>query len=342
MIETGVNGFGRIGALYTRVAIDAPSEVDVAAINSGRKLDVHDIWDRLDVDTVHGPFRGHEVTHDEGSVLVDGDPIKVFNAETPEACDWGRFSDKLLVIEATGQFVTAQSASRHLEAGAKKVVITAPAKEGEVTTIVRGVNDDEATLAQAGDVVSTSSCSTNCIAPVLKALGDQLDLRWASADIIHASTGSQRLLDGRGKNPVARRSAANIIPASTGSSKEIRRLFPDLSFGADSFRVANPDGSLAILTAEVKGSVSEENIIAILKEAAQTPALEGVLGIEDGDMFSGRVIGKSYSAGVDISQVLAREFNGHTVIKLQAWFDNEWGYANRVHEVAEMVGKLAL
>jgi glyceraldehyde 3-phosphate dehydrogenase len=343
MIETGVNGFGRIGGLYTRVAIDSPNSLEVAAINSGRQLDIHDIWDRLEVDSVHGPFRGHEVTHDESHVIVDGEPIKVFTAESPADCDWGRFGAKLIVIEATGKYVTAQAAAGHLEAGAKKVIITAPAKgDGEVTTIVRGVNDDEATLEGTGDIVAVSSCSTNCISPVLRALGDRLDLRWATAKIIHAYTGSQRLLDGRGKDTSSRRSFDNIMPASTGSSKEVRRLFPDLPFRADSFRVPNQNGSLALLTTEVGGTVATEDVIEILTTAAESPELEGILGIENGDMFSGRVIGKSYSAGVDLSRVALESFNGHTIVELQAWFDNEWGYSNRVNEIAEMVGKLAL
>lgn len=341
-INTAVNGFGRIGTLYTRIALDKfKSDLKIAAISG---TDPQDIADRLAFDSTHRHFEGHTVRpaeFGENAIFVDDVPIPLNPHRKPEESRWNEMADGLVVVEATGVFTSSEEAGRHIKGGAQSVIITAPAQDTETTTIVRGVNDTESVIESAGDIIAVSSCSTNCIAPIVKVLSDGFDVRWASADIIHAYTNSQRILDGSGSSSSSRRSFDNVIPASTGSSKEIRRMFPDIPFHSNSFRVPIQDGSLAIIKAEIQGTISTDDVIEQFERAAKGK-LQGIVELTEESMTSGRVIGKGASAVLDKTHIISRQVNSHTIIELQAWFDNEWGYANRVAEVTKLIGQRAV
>ncbi len=336
-VETAVNGFGRIGMVYSRIAIDSEG-LDVLALNVGGDADVHDAAARLEFDQVHRDFVGHSVAEADGCIVVDHREIAIHSFRNPQEAPWGQLSDRLVVVESTGQYLTRQAVQGHLESGAKRVVITAPARDDSIPTIVRGVNDSEANINAIEDVVAVSSCSTNCIAPIVKVISDQANVRWGNAKITHAFTNSQRPLDGRGKDVSSRRGLASVLPASTGSAKEVHRLFPELQFfNAESLRINIPDGSVAMLTLGVLGHFSARDIVEILQEAA-AGSHEGIIGISSGGMFLEKVLGKSVSSLIDPKRVTAFHSGEGTHINIQAWFDNEWGYGNRVAEVTEQVG----
>jgi|GEM_PF-1270386 len=338
-VETAINGFGRIGTVYSRIAIDSPG-LDVLAINVGGDADVHDAAARLDFDQVHREFNGHEVAEDVGCIAVDGEEIAIHSFRSPLEAPWEQLSNRLVVVESTGQYLTRDTVQGHLDAGAKRVVITAPARDDSIPTIVRGVNDTEAAYEAIEDMVAVSSCSTNCIAPIVKVLSDQLNLRWGSAKIPHAFTNSQRPLDGRGKDISSRRGLTSMLPASTGSAKEVHRLFPDLDFfDAESLRVNIPDGSVAMLTLGFLGRITARDVVDILDEASNN-SHQGIVGMSPTGMFLEKVLGKSVSSLIDPKQITAHRSGELTLINMQAWFDNEWGYGNRVAEVTERVGAL--
>lgn len=339
VVETAVNGFGRIGMLYGRVAIDDP-ELSLLAINGGGTLDPHDTAVRLEFDSVHRAFGEHIVESGDDAISVDESKIALYSFRNLAEAPWREVSDRLVVIESTGSFLTKDAVAGHLAAGAKRVVITAPARDDVTPTIVRGVNDTEEMLAGIEEVVAVSSCSTNCIAPILKVLGGSFDLRWGVADTPHAYTNSQRALDGRGKDTASRRGLDSLLPASTGSAKEVIRLFPQLDFfRSESMRVPIADGSVAMLTLGLSGHVSVDNVAEVLTEASAT-SHAGIIGVSKRGMYSERVLGQSYSSVIDPRQISADRSGGMTIVKLQAWFDNEWGYANRVAEVAKRIGQL--
>jgi glyceraldehyde 3-phosphate dehydrogenase len=339
-VETAVNGFGRIGMLYSRAAIDSPG-IEVLAINTGGELDVHDTAVRLEFDSVHRQFGNHQVTEKPPfGLMVDAQFIALHSFRNPVDAPWDTISDKLVLVESTGQYLTRQAVDGHLKAGAKRVVITAPARDQHTPTIVRGVNDTPDNLAKVKDVVAVSSCSTNCIAPIIKVLDDSFGVSWGVADIPHAFTNSQRPLDGRGNSTVSRRGLASILPAATGSAKEVHRMFPTLDFfKSESMRINIPDGSVAMLTIGLPHVVSAKNVVEVLTHASQT-SHKGIIGTSERGMFLERVIGQSLSSVIDLRQITADKTGNTSVIKLQAWFDNEWGYANRVAEVAKMVGQI--
>jgi glyceraldehyde 3-phosphate dehydrogenase len=339
-VETAVNGFGRIGMLSSRVAIDSP-DMDLLAINTGGELDIHDAAVRLEFDSVHRQFGTHAVEENEPlGITVDEAEIALFSFKNLEDAPWRKVSNKLVVIESTGRYLTRAAVAGHLEAGAKRVVITAPARDEQTPTIVRGVNDNPNALRKIKDVVAVSSCSTNCIAPILSVLSSNFDVKWGVADIPHAFTNSQRPLDGRGNSTVSRRGLASVLPAATGSAKEVIRLFPELDFfRSESMRMNIPDGSVAMLTVGLSGNINTQDLVETLSEASQT-SHRGIIGMSDRGMFLERVLGQSLSSVIDSRQITVDKTDGTSVVKLQAWFDNEWGYANRVAEVAQMVGEL--
>lgn len=338
-IETAVNGFGRIGMVYTRVAVDTP-ELNVRVINVGGNADVHDAAVRLEFDQIHRDFDGHNVTEGDGCIFVDDEPISIRSFTDPRLAQWAEFGDRLTVIESTGQYLTRKEVQGHLESGAKRVVVTAPARDDSIPTIVRGVNDTEAAYEKVEDIVAVSSCSTNCIAPIVKVISDEFNLRFGIAKIPHAFTNSQRPLDGRGKSISSRRGLASMLPASTGSGTEVHRLFPTLDFfNAESMRVNIQNGSVAMLTLGFLGHISAQNVVDVLKEASET-SHQGIIGMSKNGMFLEKVLGKSVSSLIDPKQITALPSGELTLVNMQAWFDNEWGYGNRVAEVTERVGAL--
>lgn len=338
-IETAVNGFGRIGMLYSRLAIDDP-HLELHAINTGGELDTHDVAVRLEHDSVHREFGSHVVEDGPNSITVDETEIAIHSFRQLKDAPWRQLSDRLLVVESTGAYLTKREVQGHLDAGAKRVVITAPAMDSQTPTVVRGVNDTPEVLESIEGVVAVSSCSTNCIAPVLKVLEGEFDLRWGVADIPHAYTNSQRPLDGRGKDTASRRGLNSLLPASTGSAKEVIRFFPQLDFfRSESMRVPISDGSVAMLTIGIAGRIAVENVVACLTEASEG-SHQGIIGMSRRGLYSERILGKSLSASIDPRQITVDRSGDTSIVKLQAWFDNEWGYANRVAEVVKIVGKL--
>jgi glyceraldehyde-3-phosphate dehydrogenase type I len=243
------------------------------------------------------------------------------------------------VVDATGVYKTHEKASQHTAAGAGAVVITSPVKDEAIPTIVRGVNDTDALLEQAAlqRVVAVSSCSTNCIAPILKLFSDHVAIESASAQVVHARTNSQPHLDGRGNATSDRRSADNIVVASTGSATEVQRLLPRLPFYSNSIRVPVPDGSLAMINMEIAGKITDANVVGLLVEASKD---DTVIGVTEHNMFSARIVGKPRSSVIDLNRVRVTPHADRTSVELQAWFDNEWGYSARVLEVATRIGQL--
>lgn len=324
--------------LYGRIAIDDP-ELSVRAINVGGELDAHDAAVRLEYDSIHRGFGEHVIDNTATSLIVDESEIALHSFRALADAPWKDVSNRLVVIESTGSHVTRQAIRGHLDAGAKRVVITAPAKDNTIPTIVRGVNDSGEKLASIEDVVAVSSCSTNCIAPILKVLDEHFLLRWGVADTPHAYTNSQRPLDGRGKDTVGRRGLNSLLPASTGSAKEVIRLFPHLDFfRSESMRVPIADGSVAMITAGLEGSVSTEEVAESLSAAASSTH-QGIIGISRRGMYSERVLGRAFSSVIDPRCITVDTSGSTSIVKLQAWFDNEWGYANRVAEVTKLIGR---
>jgi glyceraldehyde 3-phosphate dehydrogenase len=340
-VDTAVNGFGRIGIPYTRIALN-DDVLEVKAINGGRPNAAHDVAVLLEMDSIHGYFRDQNffIENAEDSIVVDEKRIAIHGFRNLADAPWREVSDKLVVIESTGAFTKRDQLRAHINAGAKRVVLSSPTSDETIPTIVRGVNDTEENLSAIDDIVSTSSCSTNCIAPIMKVLGDSFDVRYGDAKIPHAFTNSQRSLDGVGNSTSKRRSNLAMIPASTGSAKEVRKLMPELDyFNAESMRVPISVGSVAMLTIGIRGSVSALDVTEVLQEASET-SHKGIIGFSRRGMFSDRAIGQSYSSIIDPRLITDNQSGEITNISLQAWFDNEMGYANRVAEIAKRVGQL--
>ena len=328
--------------LYSRVAIDDP-DLELLAFNTAVNIDgdpdTHDAAIRLEFDSEHKAFGDHAVEYKQNRISVDGQEIAAYSFRNLEDAPWADVSDRLVVVESTGKFVTSKAVAGHLASGAKRVVISAPARDEITPTIVIGVNDSEDAVAAIKDVVAVSSCSTNCIGPVLKVLSDNFEVRWGVADIPHAYTNSQRPLDGTGRDTASRRGLHSMLPASTGSAKEIARIFPELDFfRSESMRVPIADGSVAMMTIGLAGKIAAENVVECLVEASEN-SHKDIIGISNHGMYSERVLGQSFSAVIDPRQITIDTSQGNSVVKLQGWFDNEWGYANRVAEVAKLVGQ---
>lgn len=341
-IETAVHGFGRIGMPYARLAIDDP-DMAVRAIG-GRQIDAHDIAERLILDSTHGRFEGHSIEHPDGQLVVDGASVALVDTAGLTPQTWSAVSSDMVVVDATGAYTNLEGVRKHHQAGAQSVVITSPVKDQRIPTVVRGVNDTEDMIEQVRRerMLAVSSCSTNCIAPILHHFAGVFPLESASAQVVHARTNSQPHLDGRGEATSSRRSADNIVAAGTGSATEVQRLVPGLQFYSNSFRVPVADGSLAVINLEVATRVTETDVQAVLAAIKEDPSLQEIIGTSEYGMFSGGVIGDSHSSVIDLNNVRVTRHSDRTSVELQAWFDNEWGYANRVKELAKIVGATAL
>lgn len=341
-VKSAVHGFGRIGMPYARLAIEDEG-ITLCAVG-GREIDAHDISERLLLDSVHGRFRDHVVEAVNGQLLVDKQAVGLVDTTKLLPTTWSAVANDLVVVDATGAFTTSERATRHLQAGAGSVVITSPVKDPGIPTIVRGVNDTEDLIAVAQEtrMVAVSSCSTNCIAPILSLFKDHFAIESASAQVVHARTNSQPHLDGRGDATSSRRSADNIVASSTGSATEVNRLLPGIQFYSNSIRVPVPNGSLAVINMEITGELTADDVYEVLKRTAENPQYAGIVGTSEHDLFSGAIIGEPYSSMVDLNQVRVTPHKGRTSVELQAWFDNEWGYANRVKEIAKAMGGHAL
>jgi glyceraldehyde 3-phosphate dehydrogenase len=323
----GVNGFGRIGRCFTRIALLDP-QVEVALVND--LADIQTLAHLLKYDSIHGPF-GLDFTI-EGTSLVfsNGKKITFINERDPEQINWAAFGVEV-VIESTGLFLTREAASKHLTGGAKHVVISAPANDEDIPSVVLGVNDDQIDWSET--VISNASCTTNNAAPMVKVLKELFDIQVAYISTVHSYTSDQRLHDAPHKDLRRARAAANsIIPTSTGAAKAITRIFPELKgkITGGSFRVPVSDGSVTEMTLVTSAAVTVEQINAAMKTAAAGP-LKGIMKYTEDPIVSVDVIGNPHSVVFDAG--LTTVFNG--LIKVAGWYDNEAGYSNRLVDVVK-------
>jgi glyceraldehyde 3-phosphate dehydrogenase len=325
-----INGFGRVGRCAFRSGLESGADVAWVAIND--VADVATLAHLLRHDTVYGPFPG-EITTRDGLLVVDGAEIPVFSKLDPLELPW-RELEVDVVLECTGKFRTRDDAAKHLAAGARKVVLSAPGKEVDVT-IVRGVND-EAYDPGTHDVISNASCTTNCLAPVAKVLSETFGIRHGTMTTVHAVTGDQRVVDLPHKDlRRARAASSNIVPTSTGAAKAIGLVVPELAgkLHGIAARVPVLTGSLVDLTVELERETTAEEINAALERAADG-ALDGILTVSYDPLVSSDVIKSRYSSVVDGELTTV---TGGTQAKVVAWYDNEWGYATRLVELAQRV-----
>ena len=327
-MKVAVNGFGRTGRLALRAAVEKGSPLEFVAVNRG---DAESLGRLLKYDSVHGraPF---SVEWDEENIYVDGKPVRVLYESDAEKLPWKELGVEI-VIDASDQYRSGEAASKHLKAGAEKVLIAAPGKDVDCT-IVLGVNEDVYDR-ERHHIVSNASCTTNCLATVAKVLHDGYGIESGYMSTIHAYTNTQVLLDKRLKDPRrARAGALSIIPTSTGASKAIGEVMPELKGRLDgmAFRVPTPDVSLVDLVVNLEKQASVEEINASFK-AASEGAMRGIMGYSEEPLVSVDYVHSPYSSVVD---ALETRVNGR-MAKVLAWYDNEWGYCCRLVEVAEMM-----
>ncbi|MDD2388944.1 MAG: type I glyceraldehyde-3-phosphate dehydrogenase [Desulfobacterales bacterium] len=329
-VRIGINGFGRIGRLVFRAALTHP-EVDVVAIND--LTDSITMAHLLKYDSVHG-ILDHEVKANENSIDVDGKPFPITSIKDPANLDWKKF-DVDIVAECTGIFRSSENVSKHLAAGAKKVIISAPAKDPDIT-IVMGVNSNQYDPRQH-HIISNASCTTNCIAPVSKIILENFGIKCGLMTTIHAYTGDQRLVDMPHKDlRRARAAALSMIPTSTGAAKAVALVIPELSgkLNGLAIRVPTPNVSIVDLVVTIKKSgVTISDINDALKEASET-SLAGILGYEEIPLVSTDFNGSTLSSIVDAPST----FMADNMVKVLAWYDNESGYAHRMVDLASMIG----
>jgi glyceraldehyde 3-phosphate dehydrogenase len=331
-IKVGINGFGRIGRLAFRAAFDSP-EVEVVAVND--LTDAKTLAHLLKYDSVHRRFPG-VVEAGEDSFTVNGREIKVLAEREPANLPWGDLGVDV-VIESTGFFTDGHKAHAHIDAGAKKVVISAPASNEDIT-IVMGVNDDQYD-ASKHHIISNASCTTNCLAPFAKVLRDTFGIKRGYMNTIHSYTNDQRILDFPHKDlRRARAAAVSIIPTSTGAAKAIGLVLPDLKGKLDgmSMRIPTPDGSVVDLVVELGRDVTKEEVNAAMKAAADGP-MRGILEYCTDPIVSIDVVGNPASSLFDSLQTMVMGGTGNFV-KCVSWYDNEWGYSNRIVDVVKLVG----
>jgi len=332
MPNIAINGFGRIGRLVLRAILKKHPQLNVVAIND--ITDAKTLAYLFKYDSVHKIFQG-EVKHTDNSIIINGKEIKIFAERDPEALPWKDLGVDL-VIEATGIFSTKEKASKHLKAGAKKVIITAPAKDAVDATIVMGVNHQN--LKPEHVIVSNASCTTNCLAPVAKVLHDKFGIVNGIMTTIHSYTNDQRILDlPHSDLRRARAAAMSMIPTTTGAAKAIGLVIPELNgkFDGVAVRVPTPDASLVDLTVNLEKTATKEEINAAMKEAAET-YLKGILMYSDEPIVSIDIVGNDYSSVFDS---LITYVKGN-MAKIFSWYDNEWGYSVRVTDLADYMLKL--
>ena len=331
--RVAINGFGRIGRLSFRAFLEAGrNDLEFVAINDLGSADMNALL--LEFDSVHGRFPG-KVTVGDGRLKADGQDVAVLSEANPEKLPWGELGVDI-VMECTGRFTTRETAAQHLKAGAKRVLVSAPCSEAD-RTVVYGVNSDQ--LTGQDHVVSNASCTTNCLAPVAAVLDKTVGIERGYMTTIHAYTGDQRTVDTLHKDPRrARASAVNLIPTSTGAAKAVGLVLPGLKGKLDgaSIRVPVPNVSLIDLTFQSGRPTSVEEINAALVKAAEGP-LEGVLGINDKPLVSSDFNHDPLSSVFDVT---GTQVIDGTFCRVVAWYDNEWGFSNRMSDTAVAMGKL--
>jgi glyceraldehyde 3-phosphate dehydrogenase len=333
-VRVGINGFGRIGRQSLKALIERTPEAEVVAVND--LVDVPTNALLFKHDSTYGAYKG-EVSHTDDALVIDGKTIKVLQIKDPATLPWGDLGVDI-VIESTGLFTDAEKAAAHLAAGAKKVIISAPAKKEDIT-IVLGVNEGAYDPAKH-NVISNASCTTNCLAPAAKVVHDNWVIRRGLMNTIHSYTNDQRVLDVAHKDPRRARAAGmNIIPTTTGAAKALALVIPDLKgkFDGFSLRVPTPTVSVVDFTAELEKDVTLEELNQAFRDAAAGP-LKGILGASDEPLVSTDYRGDERSSIVDLPSNMVL---GGNFIKVIAWYDNEWGYSCRVADLVKFVaGKL--
>lgn len=330
-VKVGINGFGRIGRLVTRsILARYKDQVEIVGVND--LTDAHTLAHLFKHDSVHGTYPG-EVTATDDSITIDGMKIGISSERNPADLKWDERGAEI-VVESTGLFRKKEDAAKHLEAGAKKVVISAPARGGDVKTIVLGVNNDE--IDQNETIMSNASCTTNCLAPMVKVLDEAFGIEKGFMTTIHAYTGDQQLVDGPHKDlRRARAAAANITPTTTGAAKAVTLVLPHLEGKLDggAVRVPVPDGSLTDFTVTLNKEVSEEEVKKAFKDAAEGP-MKGILEYSEDELVSSDIVGNTHSCIFDSKLTKTHG----KLVKVVGWYDNEAGYSARV---ADLVTKIA-
>ncbi|AFY90107.1 MAG: Glyceraldehyde-3-phosphate dehydrogenase 2 [Chroococcidiopsis cubana SAG 39.79] len=334
MIRVAINGFGRIGRNFMRCwLLRDSSDIEIVAINdtSDPKTNAH----LLKYDTMLGTLKGIDISADENSIIVKGKTVKCTSDRNPENLPWKDW-DIDLIIESTGVFTSREGATKHLNAGAKKVLITAPGKNDD-GTFVYGVNHHEY-AHETHTIISNASCTTNCLAPIVKVLHEKFGIIKGTMTTTHSYTGDQRLLDASHRDVRRARAAAmNIVPTSTGAAKAVALVLPDLKgkLNGVALRVPTPNVSMVDLVAQVEKPTFAEEVNSTLKEAAEG-SLKGILEYSDLPLVSSDYQGHDASSIVDASLTLVM---GNDLVKVMAWYDNEWGYSQRVLDLAELVAR---
>lgn len=333
MLKVAINGFGRIGRTAFKIALDKfSSELEVVGIND--LGDAKTLAHLLKYDSNYGIWP-HDVASDETHIIVDGKPYQVLNEKEPANLPWKQLNVSV-VIESTGRFTDEVGSKLHLQAGAKKVIISAPAKGAGIPTLLLGVNDEK----YSGDeIISNSSCTTNCIAPVAKIMHDKFGVAKAMMTTVHAYTQDQNLQDGPHKDlRRARAAAQNIVPTSTGAAISTTEVIPELKgkFDGTSLRVPVAVGSISDFTFLLEKKVTPEEVNNALKEASESEQFKDILAVTDEPFVSSDIVGRPESAIVDLS--LTQVVDGD-MVKVFAWYDNEFGYSNRLIEQVINVGK---
>jgi glyceraldehyde 3-phosphate dehydrogenase len=327
-IRVGINGFGRIGRMVFRAAQDF-DDVEIVGIND--LLDPEYLAYMLKHDSVHGKFKG-EISIDGNTLVVDGNRIRLTAERDPAELKWGDI-DAEVVIESTGLFLTKETAQKHIDAGAKKVIMSAPSKD-DTPMFVYGVNDD----SYAGEaIISNASCTTNCLAPIAKVIDDNFGLKRGLMTTVHAATATQKTVDGpsmkdwRGGRGILE----NIIPSSTGAAKAVGKVLPGLNgkLTGMSFRVPTSDVSVVDLTVELERDASYDDICAAMKSASEGP-MKGVLAYTEDKVVSTDFRGESCTSTFDAEAGIQMD---NTFVKLISWYDNEWGYSCKVVEMARVI-----
>ena len=326
-VKVGINGFGRIGSLAFSASFDK-EDIDVIAINDPFISADYMVY-MIKHDTIHGPFKG-EVKEEDGDLVIDGHRIKVYNEKDPSQIPWGEVGVEY-VLECSGVFTTTETASAHLQAGAKKVVISAPSKDAPM--FVMGVNNE--TYTSDMNIVSNASCTTNCLAPLAKVINDKFGIKDGLMTTVHSITATQKTVDGASKKDWrgGRAASYNIIPSSTGAAKAVGKVIPSLNgkLTGMSFRVPTIDVSVVDLTVNLERPASYEEICKAVKEASEGE-LKGILGYTDELLVSSDFIHDPRTSIFDEKAGIALT---DTFVKLVAWYDNEWGYSNKLLDLAE-------
>jgi glyceraldehyde 3-phosphate dehydrogenase len=329
-VRVGINGFGRIGRLVVRAAIRHGADIEFVGVND--VTDARTLAHLFKWDSVHGPFEGI-VEAQDNALLINGKTMPVISERSPERLPWRELGADV-VIESTGLFTSRKDAAMHLDAGARKVIISAPAKDPDVTLCL-GVNDEVYDAAKH-DVISNASCTTNCLAPMAKVLLDNFGITWGFMTTIHAYTNDQRILDAPHKDlRRARAAAMSLIPTSTGAARAVSLVIPELDGKLDGFamRVPVPSGSATDLVVETPSEANVDDVNAAMKAAAESPRMRGILQYQPDPIVSTDVLGNPHSSIFDPGLTMAKG----NLIKTIAWYDNEWGYSCRLVDLAQWV-----